>query len=173
MSFQEIPVAQLQMNPMTLISKEWMLVTAGNETRGYNTMTASWGHLGAIWGRNHSYPTSVIYVRPQRYTKEFVDREELFTISVFPEKYKKDLGYLGVVSGRDKDKVSATKLTPVFEDDTTYFEQAKLVLVCRKLYQSTLTEAGFLDRSILTDHYPNRDLHEMYIGEIIKVLVAG
>ena len=171
MSFQEIPVAQLQMNPMTLISKEWMLVTAGNETRGYNTMTASWGHLGAIWGRNHSYPTSVIYVRPQRYTKEFVDREELFTLSVFPEAYKKDLGYLGRVSGRHEDKVAATGLTPVFEGDFTYFAEAKLVLVCRKLYQSTLQEEGFHDKSILDDCYPNRDLHDMYIGEIIKVLV--
>ena len=171
MKFQEIPVAQLQMNPMTLISKEWMLVTAGNETRGYNTMTASWGHLGAIWGRNHGYPTSVIYVRPQRYTKEFVDREELFTLSVFPEDYKKDLGYLGRVSGRDEDKVAATQLTPVFEGEYTYFSQAKLVLVCRKLYRGTLQEDGFIGRSILDDHYPNRDLHDMYIGEIVKVLV--
>ena len=169
---KEIPVSELSLNPMTMIAKEWMLVTAGNRSRGYNTMTASWGHLGSIWGHGGGLPTAVIYLRPQRYTKEFVDREELFTISVFPEQYKKDLGYLGVVSGRDKDKVAATNLTPVFEEDCTYFEQAKLVLVCRTLYQSTLTEAGFVDKSILADHYPNKDLHEMYIGEIVKVLVA-
>ena len=169
---KEISVSELSFNPMTMIAKEWMLVTAGNRSRGYNTMTASWGHLGSIWGHGGGLPTAVIYLRPQRYTKEFVDREELFTISVFPDQYKKDLGYLGVVSGRDKDKVAATKLTPVFEEDCTYFEQAKLVLVCRKLYQSTLKEDGFVDKSILADHYPNKDLHEMYIGEIVKVLVA-
>ena len=169
---KEISVSELSFNPMTMIAKEWMLVTAGNRSRGYNTMTASWGHLGSIWGHGGGLPTAVIYLRPQRYTKEFVDREELFTISVFPDQYKKDLGYLGVVSGRDKDKVAATKLTPVFEEDCTYFEQAKLVLVCRKLYQSTLKEDGFIDKSILADHYPNKDLHEMYIGEIVKVLVA-
>lgn len=169
---KEISVSELSFNPMTMIAREWMLVTAGNRSRGYNTMTASWGHLGSIWGHGGGLPTAVIYLRPQRYTKEFVDREELFTISVFPEQYKKDLGYLGVVSGRDKDKVAATKLTPVFEEDCTYFEQAKLVLVCRKLYHSTLKEDGFTDKSILTDHYPNKDLHEMYIGEIVKVLVA-
>ena len=169
---KEIAVSELMLNPMTMIAKEWMLVTAGNRDRGYNTMTASWGHLGSIWGHGGGLPTAVVYLRPQRYTKEFVDREELFTISVFPEQHKKDLGYLGVVSGRDKDKVAATNLTPVFDDDTTYFAQAKLVLVCRKLYQSTLQEDGFIDKSILADHYPNRDLHDMYIGEIVKVLVA-
>lgn len=169
---KEIAVSDLMINPMTMIAKEWMLVTAGNAKRGYNTMTASWGHLGSIWGHGGGLPTAVIYLRPQRYTKEFVDREELFTISVFPEQYKKDLGYLGVVSGRDQDKVAATNLTPVFEEDCTYFAQAKLVLVCRKLYQSTMKEEGFIDKSILADHYPNRDLHEMYIGEIVKVLVA-
>ena len=116
---KEIPVSDLMINPMTMIAKEWMLVTAGNQKRGYNTMTASWGHLGSIWGHGGGLPTAVIYLRPQRYTKEFVDREELFTISVFPEEYKKDLGYLGVVSGRDSDKVSATKLTPVYEEDCT------------------------------------------------------
>lgn len=169
---KEIAVSELMLNPMTMIAKEWMLVTAGNEKHGYNTMTASWGHLGSIWGHGGGLPTAVVYLRPQRYTKEFVDREELFTISVFPEQYKKDLGYLGVVSGRDKDKVADTNLTPVFGYDTTYFAQAKLVLVCRKLYRGTLTEEGFIDKSILTDHYPNRDLHDMYIGEIVKVLVA-
>ena len=168
---KEIAFSELNFNPMTMIAKEWMLVTAGNEARGYNTMTASWGHLGSMWGHGGGLPTAVIYLRPQRYTKEFVDREDLFTLSVFPEAYKKDLGYLGRVSGRDGDKVAATELTPVFEEDYTYFSQAKLVLVCRKLYRGTLQEDGFVDRSILDDHYPNRDLHDMYIGEIVKVLV--
>jgi flavin reductase (DIM6/NTAB) family NADH-FMN oxidoreductase RutF len=169
---KEISVSELMLNPMTMIAKEWMLITAGNQKDGYNTMTASWGHLGSMWGHGGGLPTAVIYLRPQRYTKEFVDREERFTISVFSEQYKKDLGYLGVVSGRDQDKVAATKLTPAFQEDFTYFAQAKLVLVCRKLYHSTLKEEGFVDKSILTDHYPNRDLHEMYIGQIEKVLVA-
>ena len=168
---KEISVSELKLNPMSMIAGEWMLVTAGNEARGYNTMTASWGHLGSIWGHGGGLPTAVIYLRPQRYTREFVDREELFTLSVFPSEYKKDLGYLGRVSGRDEDKVAKTGLTPVFAEDTTYFAQAKLVLVCRKLYKGTLTEEGFCDKTILDDHYPNRDLHNVYIGQILKVLV--
>ena len=82
---KEIDVKDLQMNPMTLIAKEWMLITAGNEERGYNTMTASWGHLGSIWGNGGGMPTSTIFIRPQRFTKEFVDREEFYTLSFFTE----------------------------------------------------------------------------------------
>ena len=169
---KQIDVAQLQMNPMTMIAKEWMLVTAGDREHGYNTMTASWGHLGAIWGQGGGLPTAVVYIRPQRYTKEFVDREELFTITVFPEEYKKALGYLGSHSGRDGDKVAQAGLTPVFEEGFTYFEGAKLVRVCRKLYQAPIVPEGFLDRSILDMHYPNQDYHVMYIRQILKVLVA-
>ena len=81
MSFFERDIAELSINPFTMIAKEWMLLAAGNAERGYNAMTVSWGHLGAIWGQEGGYPTAVIYVRPQRYTKEFVDREELFTLA--------------------------------------------------------------------------------------------
>jgi len=167
---KEIPVAELTMNPMTLIARQWMLITAGNEARGYNTMTASWGHLGSIWGHGGGLPTSVVYVRPQRYTKEFVDREAYYTLCFFPEEYKKALGYLGSHSGRDGDKVAAVGLTPVSDENCTWFEEASLVLVCRKLYRAPILEEGFLDKSIVEDCYPNHDFHDMYIGEIVKVL---
>ena len=168
---KEVPVAELQLNPMTKISKEWMLLTAGNESRGYNTMTASWGHLGSIWGHGGGLPTSVVYVRPQRYTKEFVDREELYTLCFFPEDYKNALLYLGTKSGRDEDKVAAVGFTPAFGDDYTYFEQAELVLVCRKLYQAPVKPEYFLDQALMEEMYPDRDFHDLYIGQIVKVLV--
>lgn len=164
---KEISVSQLNINPMTMISDEWMLITAGTKEGGYNTMTASWGHLGAIWNK----PTSVCYVRPQRYTKEFMDREELYTLSFFPG-CKKELAYLGTHSGRDEDKVAKVGLTPAFGDGYTYFEEARLVLVCRKLYRAPLIEEGFIDKPVITENYPDRDYHDLYIGEIIKVLVS-
>ena len=169
---KEISVKDLQMNPMTLIGDEWMLITAGQQARGYNTMTASWGHLGAIWGHGKGMPTSVVYVRPQRYTKEFMDREEYYSLCFFPEEYRQKLAYLGRHSGRDEDKVAAVGLTPVFDEKTTWFAEAKLVLICRKLYQAPLREEYFVDKSVVEDHYPNRDFHDMYVGEIVKVLVA-
>ena len=167
---KEVSVQELQLNPMTLIAKEWMLVTAGTKERGYNTMTASWGHLGSIWGHGGGKPTSVIFVRPQRYTKQFVDREELYTLCFFPQEYKPQLAYLGSHSGRDEDKVAKTGFTPAFGEGFTYFEEASLVLVCRKLYRAPVVEAGFLDKDVLEDCYPERDFHDLYVGEIVKVL---
>lgn len=163
---KEIPVSDLQFNFYTKIAKEWMLITAGDAS-GYNTMTASWGHLGSLWNK----PTSICYIRPQRYTKEFVDREEMYTLCFFPEEYRKALSYLGSHSGRDEDKVAAVGLTPVHGEGYIYFAEASLVLVCRKLFRASMKEAYFLDKEILEKNYPNRDLHDMYIGSIEKVLV--
>ncbi len=165
---KEIPLSQLSTDPIHRIAKDWMLITAGTQNRGYNTMTASWGHLGSLWGHGGGLPTSVIFVRPQRYTKEFVDREELYTLCFFSAEHRQALAYLGTHSGRDEDKVFAVGLTPVFEEDCTYFAEANLVLVCKKLYSAPLVEEGFLDRSILDDCYPKRDLHDMYIGQILR-----
>ncbi len=168
---KEIAVSELQINPIYSIAKEWMLVTAGDEN-GYNTMTASWGHMGSIWGPGGGLPTAVIYLRPQRYTKEFVDREPLFTLSFFPEEHKKALAYLGSHSGRDGDKVAQVGLTPAFGEGYAYFNEAKLVLVCRKLYRASILPEGFVDKSIIDAWYPQRDFHDMYVGEIVKVLVS-
>lgn len=168
---KEIPVSELTLNPMEKIAKEWMLITAGTKETGYNTMTASWGHLGSIWGHGGGLPTAAVYVRPQRYTKEFVDREPYFTLSFFPAEYKKALGYLGSHSGRDGDKVAAVGMTPCFGENFTTFEEAELTLVCRKLFRMPLKEEYFLDKAIVEESYPNRDFHDLYIGEIVKVLV--
>ena len=163
----EIPFSMLAINPYDKIGKEWMLCTAGGEGN-YNTMTCSWGHLGCLW----NLPTAVCYVRPQRYTREFIDREERYTLCFFREEHKKALGYLGTKSGRDEDKVAAAGLTPVHEEDYTYFKEADLVLVCRTLYQAPLKEECFRDAAVMEKNYPNRDFHDLYIGHIEKVLVS-
>ncbi len=165
---KEITVSELSLNPMTLISDEWMLITAGTKEKGFNCMTASWGHLGSLWGRY----TTLCYVRPQRYTKEFIDREEYYTLSFYPKSCREKLAYLGSHSGRDEDKVSKVGLTPVSDENTTWFEEARLVLVCRKLYQAPVLEEGFVDKSVMETCYPERDFHDLYVGEIVKVLVA-
>ncbi len=168
MSLKAIDMKELKFNPMTLIGKEWMLVSAGNE-KSFNTMTAQWGHLGAIW--NGDMPTSVMYLRPQRYTRTFVDKENYYTLSFFDEAYKKDLMYLGTHSGRDEDKLAKTSLTPVFSDESVYFKEAKMVFVCRKVYRGKLHEESFVDQDILKKNYPEHDFHYVYIGEIVKAYV--
>ena len=112
----------------------------------------------------------MVYVRPSRYTKKLLDQEGLFTLSLFDADRKKALGYLGSHSGRYGDKFAVAGLTPVFEDGTIYCKEAKMVFVCRKLYQMPLKEEGFVDRELVDFNYPLRDFHEMYIGEIMKVL---
>ncbi len=169
---REISVKELKLNPTTLMADEWMLITAGTRERGYNAMTAGWGHLGAIWGHGRGLPTSVIFIRPQRYTKEFVDREALYTLSFFSEEYRKHLAYLGTHSGRNEDKIAKVGLTPVFGDGCTWFAEAGLVLVCRKLYRAPLVKEGFVDGEIVEYNYPERDFHDMYVGEIRRVLIA-
>lgn len=164
---KEISVSELMLNPVTLFHDDWMLLTAGTKERGFNSMTCSWGHLGNLW----SGATAICYVRPQRYTKEFIDREELYTLSFF-DGHKKELAYLGRHSGKDGDKIKAVGFTPVFEDGYTYYAEASLVLVCRKLYRSTITEDCFTDRELMNKCYPDRDFHDMYIGEILRVLKA-
>ena len=99
---KEINLSELSFNPMTMIGDEWLALTAGTKDGGFNSMTCSWGHMGNIWNK----PSIVVYVRPQRYTKAFVDREDLYTLCFFDGR-KKELGYLGARSGRDEDKVAA------------------------------------------------------------------
>ena len=180
MDMQEISYKEMKFNPFNLIGDEWMLVTAGNERlrvgerssgmqSGCNTMTASWGHLGCLWG--HNDPTAVIYLRPSRYTKKFVDDEPYFTLCVMDKSFKKQMAYLGSVSGRDEDKIAKTGLTPVYADNSVYFQEAKLVLVCKKLYASELQESGFLYQDTIDESYSQRDFHTMYVGKIEKVLV--
>lgn len=168
---REISYKELQLNPMTMIGDTWLLITAGNEERGYNTMTASWGHLGSIWGHSSGLPSVVVYIRPQRYTKQFVDSEEYFTVSVMGENYKKQLAYLGSHSGKDEDKIASVGFKPMFLDGTAAIEGAEMVLVCRKLYSAPIKEEYFIDKSIVEEHYPEKDFHDMYVGEIVKVLV--
>lgn len=166
MAFKSVPYESLSFNPFTKIGKDWALLTAGTE-ENYNTMTVSWGGVGFIWGK----PSVTVYVRPQRYTKQFVDREELFTLSFYPEDKKQALGYLGKASGRDGDKVAAVGFNPVFSHGTSYFEEAELVLVCRKMYQAPFTQENFIDKEADAKNYPEHDYHDLYIAEVVDVLV--
>ena len=157
MAFREISVEQLKDNPFTLINKDWMLITAGDAEK-HNTMTASWGGVGELWGKY----VSTIYIRPQRYTLEFVEREEYYSLCFFGPEYRQALSLCG-------SKDAATGLTPCFDQAAPYYEQARLVFLCRKLYRQDMEESAFLDKGLLEKWYDN-DLHRMFIGEIVKVL---
>ena len=166
MGFKEMKAEELQFNPFTKIGKEWMLVTAGDEEK-HNTMTASWGAMGIMWGKN----VATVYIRPQRYTKEFIDKEERFTVSFFSEEYRQALNVCGSKSGRDCDKEKEAGLTPYYTDGTTSFKEADMVFVCRKLYSQPMGPVHFTADWIDERWYPGKDYHVMYMAEIEKVLI--
>ena len=109
-------------------NKKWALLTAGDND-SFNTMTISWGGLGTLWNK----PVATTYVRTSRYTHEFLDNNDYFTVSFFPEEYKKQLGVLGSKSGRDMDKIHDSGLTPKSVDGSVTFEEAEVTLLCKKL----------------------------------------
>ncbi|MGO0881874.1 flavin reductase [Clostridioides difficile] len=166
MGFKEVKIEELQFNPFTKIGKEWLLITAGNSDK-FNTMTASWGGVGVYWSKN----VVTTYIRPQRYTKEFVDNNDTFTIAFFDEKYREALNICGTISGRDTNKVEKAKLTPYFVDDTVAFEEANMIMVCKKLYHDTMPPENFDAKENDEKWYPNKDYHTMYISEVVKVLI--
>ena len=163
--FKSIDPKQLNENVFSLIGDKWMLITAGTK-ENCNTMTASWGGLGVFWGA----PTATCYIRPQRYTKEFVDREEYFTLAFFGEEYRKALALCGAKSGREVDKVKECGFTvETSPEGAPYFEQADLVLVCRKRFVQPMDPAN-MPEDAKEKWYPNKDYHVMYMAEIVRVL---
>ncbi len=165
-AFRSLDPTALQENVFRAIGEEWMLVTAGTPAR-YNTMTASWGGLGELWHRHVAF----VFVRPQRYTFQFMESAPAFTLSFFPPEYREALSYCGRVSGREVDKAAATGLMPVVGPlETVYFAQARLVLVCRKLYAQDLRAECFVDTSVCAEVYPRADFHRLYVGEITACL---
>ena len=126
----------------------------------------SWGGFGHLWQRE----VATIYIRPQRYTKAFVDNNELFTVSFYGEEYRKALQLCGTLSGKDTNKTEQAGLTPYFVEGTTAFAEAELILVCRKLYHQDMLPELFDDPAVEQAMYPQKDYHTLYIGEIVKVL---
>ena len=165
--FKEISPKALTSNPFTAIGDEWMLISALDpETGKYNTMTASWGGVGVLFHR----PVAYIFIRPQRYTKTFVDKTDTVTLSFFAGKEKKALQLLGTKSGRDCDKIKEAGLSPFLDGKAVGFTQAQTIFVCRKLYADALKKEGFFADKIPNEVYSAGDYHTLYILEIEKVL---
>ena len=163
--FRTVNVKDLSLNPFAAIGDEWMLITAGTK-ENCNTMTASWGGMGVLWYKD----VATIYIRPQRYTKKFVDEQEYFTLTFFGDSHRDALALCGSKSGRDIDKVKECGFTvKTAACGAPYFEEAELVLVCRKRFAQDMDPACIADE-VKEKWYPEKDYHAMYIGEIVEVL---
>lgn len=166
-TFQTIKPEEFHDNPFELIGKQWMLITAEKEGK-VNTMTASWGGLGIMWAKNVVF----IMVRKSRYTKEMIDGSDSFSLTFLDhQKYGKELGYLGSVSGRDEDKIEKSKLTIERRDGVPFFQEGSKVFICKKLSCQPLTPDNFTMPGIDEQFYNTKDYHDLYIGEIVEILV--
>lgn len=163
--FVSVPPESFKLNSFDAIGKG-MLITATKPDGTYNTMTASWGGLGVLWGRQ----VCTVYIRPQRYTFEFAEQGELLTLSFLSERYADALRICGTKSGRDIDKIRESHLTPCSgKGSGVYFAEANSVILARKLYADDLKEGCFVDKTCLS-HYVAKDFHRMYICEITGIL---
>lgn len=177
---KNVKLQTLKINPFTLVGNDWMVISAGDK-KAFNMMTASWGHLGALWGHGlDGRATAEIFVRPSRYTDKFINKKGYFVISFFNHnKYKKDLLYLGSHSGKDSNKLAKTKFHVIFKDNLPCFKEASLTLICRKIYKGKIKKENFIDKKIISEFYSSDPKttniynkpcwHNVYIGEIIKV----
>ncbi len=162
---KEINIRDIKDNFVKMISNDWALLTAGTKN-DFNTMTISWGGVGELWNKDVCF----VFVRPQRYTYEFMEKNDYFSLSFFDSEYKKELGICGSKSGRDIDKMAETGFIPVDFGNAIGYEQAKVNIVLKKLAYQDMKPDGFIDEAIM-NNYANNDFHRVYVGEIVKVVV--
>ncbi|MDR0400481.1 MAG: flavin reductase family protein [Treponema sp.] len=174
--WREMSIRDFRGSPSERIGRGWMLIAAGAAEGGdWNTMTASWGGLGVLWGLDVAF----MFIRPSRRTFEFVNGAGLFSLSFFDESYRGALNFIGSNSGRDYDKAAETGLTPLVFDGgvaggkaagAVGFQEAADIVICRKLYTHDFDPQRFLDPPLIEKAYGGKDYHRMYIGEILGVL---
>ncbi len=162
---REVDVKELSVDVVNLWMNRWLLLTAGTMD-DCNMMTVAWGSIGCMW----SMPFAQVVARPQRHTRKYIERSDSFTLCAFPEKYRKDLQTLGTLSGRDGDKLSKTGLTLKASKKVTApsYNEANLILECRKIYFQDMDPRGFVDKTIQKNYAAN-DYHRVYFGEILSV----
>ena len=153
-------------NSFQIFDKGWFLLTGGDFYKNsFNGMTVSWGGFGTMWGK----PVVTVVVRPQRYTLEFLEREDEFTLCAFGESFKEALTFLGRNSGRAvPDKIAQAGLTPVRSDEVAApsYAEAELVIECRKLYRGELKGKNFFEKSLISECYPAGDFHYFFVAEV-------
>lgn len=167
MAMKKVDPRSLEFNPFSKIQDQWALLGAGTMDK-FNMMTVNWGGLGVIWFQD----VCTVYVRESRYTKEFMDHNELFTLTFLKDGYQDALKLCGAKSGRDMDKMNDSGLTPIPLEGAVGFEEAELTFVCRKLYRGEMSKENFIYEETLQRAYPDGDYHTMYIGEIVAAYVA-
>lgn len=165
--FIKVPFEKFDYSAFKMINLDWLQITAMADDK-VNTMTASWGGIGEMWGKYCAF----IFIRPQRFTKTLVDRSQSLTLQVLPETMRDTMRYFGTKSGADEDKIANSKVTVVKDGSHVYFEESDVVLKCTKLFSQELDLKKAMDNPVVGKWYGNRDFHTMYIVAIDSVEVS-
>lgn len=171
--FDSINPRQLPDNAFQLIGYDWFLMTAEKEGKA-NTMTVAWGGLGFMWGK----PVVFAAVRPERYTFEFTEHTDTFSLTVFDDSWRKMLGYCGTVSGRDEDKIAKSNLTVIHDGETPYFKECKIAFICRKIMATVFQPGELVDQNYAKFYGGSNDhsglgggYHTLYIAHVENLLI--
>lgn len=167
--YKEVKPEDLEVKPFCVFHEDWALVTAGDENK-CNSMTISWGGLGTYLSQS----VGIVYIRQQRYTKEFMDKSDYFTICNLPQEYKEQLKYLGTHSGADGDKFKETGIKPIKVDQAMAIEQANAIYICKKLFHGPIDPKNLSEcenKKKYFDLQDPQDFHTMYMGTIEKILI--
>lgn len=164
-AFQPYPIKEIEFNPFVRFGEKWGALTTKADDK-INTMTISWGGVGVIWDK----PVATVYVRESRFTKELLDKSETFSVTFFEDKFQRTLKYLGQVSGRDEDKLKNARLTINEHQGIPFIDEGNFIVVCKKLYSLPLTLDDVFDKDVEGKYYTTKDLHTMYLGEIVELL---
>jgi len=162
-----IPIDEFSLKVHTFWQKQWMILTSGDfNTGSFNSMTIGWGSFGIMWKK----PFVQVVVRPTRYTFEFMEKYDSFTLCTLPRRYRKAYDILGTKSGREGDKIALSGITPTssMHVSAPCYEESDLILECRKIYWQDIDPSNFLDPGI-SANYPDKDYHRAYFGEILDV----
>ena len=171
MKRKPIDFPEFQVQPFSLLSRQWLVLTSGDIGTGkYNSMTVGWGSFGVMWNR----PFVQVVVRPTRYTFEFMNRCTTFTLCALGKKYREALQILGTRSGRDGNKIAETGLTPIpsARVEAPGFAEAQLIIELRKMYWDDFKPEQFLNPAI-EENYPQKDYHRVFYGEILAIFGTG
>ncbi len=144
--------------------KDGCLLTSGS-INDFNTMTIGWGMIGTIWRKK----TFIVYVKPTRYTYNYMENNDYFTVTFFKEKYKEEMVYLGTKSGRDTNKVKDVNFHPLEIDNGVTFKEAYCTILCKKYYYTDIDKNNIPEEAV-DRYYKDNSLHRVYYGEIIKIL---
>ena len=166
--FQPMPIYELDLNPFKQFKEDMCAIVTECDGRA-NAMTASWGAMGEMWGKD----CITLYVRESRFTRELMDKSETFSVNFLDmtkSVNKLALEVFGSESGRDKDKIKEVDFNVGHKLNTPYLDESNFVFLCNKLSRTVLKEDDFFNPRIKDKFYDNGDYHVMYIAEIIRVM---